>query len=134
MDIGEVAQHSGTPPSALRYYERQGLIRSTGRKGLRRQYDEGVLERLALIALGRSAGLSLDEIGGMLVGDGRPRVDRQLLSRRAATIDAQIRKLSRIREGLRHAAECRAADHMECPTFRRLLGIAVARKTISRTR
>ena len=97
MDIGEVAQRSGTPPSALRYYERQGLIRSTGRKGLRRQYDDAVLERLALIALGRSAGLSLDEIGGMLVGDGRPRVDRQLLSKRADTIDAQIRKLARIR-------------------------------------
>ena len=128
MDIGEVAQRSGTPPSALRYYERQGLIRSTGRKGLRRQYDDAVLERLALIALGRSAGLSLDEIGGMLVGDGRPRVDRQLLSKRADTIDAQIRKLARIREGLRHAAECRAADHMECPTFRRLLGVAAARK------
>ena len=128
MDIGEVAARSGTPPSALRYYERQGLIRSTGRKGLRRQYDAGVLERLALIALGRTAGLSLDEIGGMLVGDGRPRVDRQLLSKRADTIDAQIRKLTRIREGLRHAAECRAADHMECPTFRRLLGRAVARK------
>lgn len=134
MDIGEVAQHSGTPPSALRYYERQGLIKSTGRKGLRRQYDAEVLERLALIALGRTAGLSLDEIGGMLVGDGRPRVDRQLLSKRADTIDAQIRKLTRIREGLRHAAECRAADHMECPTFRRLLGIAVARKTTARTR
>ena len=131
MDIGDVAQRSGTAPSALRFYERRGLIRSTGRKGLRRQYAPEVLERLALIALGRSAGLSLEEIGGMLVAEGRPRVDRTVLAKRAEALDVQIRRLTRIREGLRHAAECRAADHLECPTFRRLLGIAVARKRSS---
>lgn len=128
MDIGEVARRSGFRASALRYYERQGLIRSSGRKGLRRQYAPEVVERLALIALGRTAGLSLQEIRGMLVSGGRPRVDRGLLAARAEALDGQIRRMAALRDGLRHAAACRAPDHLECPTFRRLLGIAVARR------
>ena len=47
MDIVEVARRSGTPASALRYYEARGLIVSRGRKGLRRLFDEDVLERSA---------------------------------------------------------------------------------------
>ncbi|ETD54036.1 hypothetical protein X778_09515, partial [Pseudomonas aeruginosa VRFPA07] len=65
LDIGEVARRSGVPASTLRYYEEKGLIASSGRHGLRRLFDAGVLERLALIGLGRAAGLSLDEIAGM---------------------------------------------------------------------
>ncbi|HEU4569647.1 MAG TPA: helix-turn-helix domain-containing protein [Gemmatimonadales bacterium] len=128
MDIGEVARRSGFRASALRYYEREGLIRSLGRKGLRRQYAPEVVERLALIALGRTAGLTLEEIRGMLTGGWRPRVDRGLLAARAEALDAQIRRMTALRDGLRHAAACRAPDHLECPTFRRLLGIAVARR------
>lgn len=127
MDIAEVAQRSGVAPSALRFYERRKLIAPSGRKGLRRQYGPEVLERLALITLGRAAGLTLAEIGGMLMG-GRPKVDRRLLAERAEKIDRQIRRSTAIRDGLRHAAECRAPDHLECPTFRRLLGVAVARR------
>src|SRR3546814_7320286 len=62
LDIAEVAQRSGVPASALRYYEEKRLIASIGRRGLRRLFDPGVIERLALIALGRAAGFSLDEI------------------------------------------------------------------------
>ena len=55
LDIGEVARQSGVPASTLRYYEEKGLIASSGRHGLRRLFDAGVLERLALIAeVGRS--------------------------------------------------------------------------------
>ena len=70
MDIAEVARRSGMPASALRYYEERGLIASIGRSGLRRLFDATVLERLALIALGRSAGFSLDEIARMFAPDG----------------------------------------------------------------
>ena len=126
LDIGVVAQRSGTPASTLRFYEQQGLIASIGRRGLRRQFDAGVLERLALIALGRAAGFSLDEIARMFAPDGRPRIDRKLLAARADDLDKRIRKLSTMRDGLRHAAECRARTHMECPTFRRLLRVAAS--------
>jgi len=60
VDITEVARRSGIPTSTLRFYEEKGLIASIGRRGLRRVFNPGVLERLALIAVGRAAGFSLD--------------------------------------------------------------------------
>ena len=125
MDISEVARASGVPASTLRYYEEKHLIRSIGRRGLRRVFDSNVLERLALIALGRAAGLSLDEIGSMFAQDGRPVIDRQLLIAKADELDQTIRKLTTMRDGLRHAANCSAPSHLECPKFRRLMGWAV---------
>lgn len=124
MDISEVAKQSGVPASTLRFYEEKGLIVSVGRRGLRRVFAPDVLERLALIALGRAAGFSLDEIARMFTPNGVPQIDRQLLTEKAEELDRTIRKLSAMRDGLRHAAACRAPSHMECPKFRRLLGIA----------
>ena len=126
MDIVEVSRRSGVPASALRYYEEKGLIRSIGRRGLRRVFDVPVLERLALIALGRVAGFSLDEIAGMFAPDGRPRIDRRMLRARADELDKTIRRLIALRDGLRHAAACPAPSHMECPTFRRILRAAAS--------
>jgi DNA-binding transcriptional MerR regulator len=126
MDIGEVSRRSGLPPSTLRYYEDKRLIAAIGRNGLRRVYDGGILERLAMIALGRAAGFSLDEIGRMLAPDGRPRIDRKVLADRAEELDRKVRELAAMRDGLRHAAACRAPSHMECPTFRRILRAAAA--------
>lgn len=124
LDINQVAKRSGLPASALRYYEEKGLVASVGRRGLRRLFDERVLERLSLIALGREAGFSLDEIASMFAPDGRPRINKQVLADKARELDATIRKLTGLRNGLRHAASCPAPSHMECPKFRRLLGLA----------
>ena len=124
LDIGEVAKRSGVPPSTLRFYEEKGLIRSVGRRGLRRLFDPKVLERLAVISLGSSAGFSLEEIARMFKPDGLLEIDRIMLAEKADELDRNIRKLTAMRDGLRHAAVCPAPSHMECPTFRRLLGIA----------
>lgn len=126
MDIAEVAQRSGVPASTLRFYEEKGLITSVGRRGLRRVFAPAVLERLALIALGRTAGLSLDEIACMFAPDGRLQIDRKMLADKAEELDGTIHKLSAMRDGLRHAAICPAPSHMECPSFRRLLGISAS--------
>src|SRR6187551_1630292 len=126
LDISEVARRSGVPASALRFYEEKRLIASIGRRGLRRLFDTGVLERLALIALGRAAGFSLDEIARMFAPDGRPRIDRQMLAAKAAQLDKTIRQLTFMRNGLRHAAACPARSHMECPSFRRYLRAAAS--------
>ena len=126
MDINEVAQRSGVPASTLRFYEEKRLIKSVGRCGLRRVFHPGVLERLALIALGRGAGFSLDDIARMFAPDGRPQIDRRMLAAKADELDGTIRKLSAMRDGLRHAAACPAPSHMECPTFRRYLGAAAS--------
>ncbi|MFD5157891.1 helix-turn-helix domain-containing protein [Streptomyces hawaiiensis] len=126
LDIAEVAHRAGVPASTLRFYEEKGLITSTGRRGLRRQYDPGVLERLALILLGRTAGFSLDEIAHMLASDGQPRIDRRALSDKADELDRRIRELGVLRDSLRHAAACPAPSHLECPTFRRLIDAAAS--------
>jgi len=126
LDIGQVAERAGVPASTLRYYEEKGLIRAIGRHGLRRVFDACVLDRLALIALGRAAGFSLDEIAAMFAPDDRPRIDRQMLLDKSAELDRTIRQLGAMRDGLRHAAACRAPSHMECPTFRRILKAASA--------
>ena len=126
MDITEVARRSGLPASTLRYYEEKGLIASIARRGLHRQFDSGVLGRLALIALGRAAGFTLEEIALMFGPDGRPRLDRRMLAAKAEELDRSIRELSAMRDSLRHAAACPAPNHMECPTFRRLLQAAAS--------
>lgn len=126
LDIAAVARQSGLPASTLRYYEAQGLIAAIGRRGLRRVFDAGVLERLALIALGRASGFSLDEIARMFSPDGRPSIDRQLLLSKAEELERTIRKLGVMRDGLRHAAVCKAPSHLECPSFRRILSAAAS--------
>lgn len=126
LDIAEAARRSGVPASTLRFYEEKRLIASIGRRGLRRLFDPGVLERLALIALGRAAGFSLNEIALMFAPDGRPRIDRQMLAGKAAQLDRTIRKLTAMRDGLRHAAACPAPSHMDCPSFRRYLRAAAS--------
>lgn len=132
LDIAEVARRSGIPASTLRFYEEKGLIASGARRGLRRLFDAGVLDRLALIALGSAAGFSLDEIARMFAPDGRPRIDRKMLSAKADELDRTIRKLNAMRDGLRHAAVCPAPSHLECPTFRRLLRAAATGNIRSR--
>ena len=133
LDIAEVAQQSGLPASALRFYEEKGLIKSIGRRGLRRVFPAGVVERLALVALGRAAGFSLEETALMFAPDGKVRIDRRMLSAKADELDSTIRKLRAMSEGLRHAAVCPAPSHMECPTFRRYLK-AAARRNVGETR
>ena len=126
LDIGEVVEQCGLPPSALRFYEDKGLIKSIGRRGLRRVYAAGVLERLALIALGRAAGFSLDEIVQMFTPDGKVRIDRQKLAAKAEELDVTIRQLTAMRDGLKHAVGCSAPSHMDCPKFRRIVKVAAA--------
>lgn len=124
IDIGEVARRSGLTTATLRYYEAQGLISSCARHGLRRQYQPQVLQQLAMIALGRTAGFSLAEIRQMFGDDGALEVDRQALASKADELDRSIRRLTMLREGLRHAAQCPAPRHMDCPKFQRILRAA----------
>lgn len=135
MDIAEVARRTGIASSALRYYERRGLIRSVGPAGARRRFAPAVLDQLALIALGQAAGLSLDEIQSMLSpGGGGANIDRRLLAAKADEIDAMARQLRAMSRGLRHAAECPAPSHAQCPTFQRLLKAAASGALAQRRR
>lgn len=124
MDIAEVSRRAGVPASTLRFYEEKRLISSVGRRGMRRLFAPDIIERLALIALGRAAGFTLDEIASMFAPDGGPQIDRTQLAAKADELDTTIRKLAAMRDGLRHAAACPAPSHMECPTFQRLVRAA----------
>jgi DNA-binding transcriptional MerR regulator len=125
LDIAEVARRSGTPASTLRFYEEKGLIASIGRRGARRVFEASILQRLALIALGRASGFSLDEIGALFASGG-PSLDRARLLAKADELDLKIRRLEAMRDGLRHAAECKAPSHAECPKFQRIVRLAGA--------
>jgi hypothetical protein len=65
----------------------------------------------------------------MFTPDGRPHIDRAVLEAKADDLDRTIGKLRALRDGLRHAAQCKAPSHMECPTFRRILKAAGAAGT-----
>nr|MDT0666664.1 redox-sensitive transcriptional activator SoxR [Micromonospora sp. DSM 115978] len=62
LTVGDVARRSGLAPSALRFYEREGLVHATPPSGNQRRYERNVLRRLAFIRAARSVGLSLDEV------------------------------------------------------------------------
>ena len=121
LDIAEVARRSGVPASALRFYEEKGVIASIGRRGLRRLFDPGILDQLAVIGVAQAAGFTLEEIARMFTPAGRPEIGRDMLRAKADELDVKMRKLGAMRDGLRHAAECAAPSHMECPKFRRIL-------------
>ncbi|MDR0214111.1 MAG: helix-turn-helix domain-containing protein [Comamonas sp.] len=124
MDISEVSRCTGLPSSTVRFYAKKGLISAISAAGERRRFQPEVLDQLALIALGQAGGLSLDEIAAMLTPGGTPRVDRLLLRKKADEIDATVRHLQAMSQGLRHAAECSAPSHMQCPKFQRLIKAA----------
>lgn len=132
LDIADVASAAGLPPSTLRYYEEIGLIASVGRNGLRRQYEPETLLQLSLIALGKTAGFSLDEIAGMFSSNGEPVLSRPDLHARADQLERQIRELTALKQAIRHVAECQAPSHMECPKFQRLIRLAGKRQLAKR--
>ena len=134
MDIADVAKRSGLPASTLRYYEEKGLVRVLNRQGERRRFGPQILDQLALISLGQSAGFSLEDIRSMLTSNGEPNIDRQALLAKADEIDASIKRLRAMSRGLRHAAACPAPSHAECPTFQRLLKDAAAGAHARKTR
>ena len=124
IDISQVTKQSGLPTSTLRFYEKKCLIRSVGRQGIRRVFSKDILELMSLIALGRVAGFSLDEIAGILGSEKTLDVDRYLLLNKASELDEMIQKLVAIRDGLKHTAIYTAPSHLEYPRFRRLMNLA----------
>ncbi|POF29205.1 helix-turn-helix domain-containing protein [Roseibium marinum] len=128
LDISEVSKQTGVAASAIRHYEEKGLITSLGRRGLKRLFNAEVLDQLALITLGKTAGFALDDIGKMFGPDGRPALSRSSLHLKADDLDRQIDRLSALRDMIRHVADCPAPTHMECPKFQQLIRISNRRK------
>ncbi|MEO9236708.1 MAG: redox-sensitive transcriptional activator SoxR [Jatrophihabitantaceae bacterium] len=119
LTVSEVARRSGYASSALRYYEREGLIAASRTGGGQRRYQRGVLRRLAFIRAARNVGLSLDEI--------RVELD-QLPESRTPTksdwlrishdwhrrLDEQIEALQALRDGLASCIGCGCLSLRQC--------------------
>lgn len=121
LDITEVARRSGLTASALRFYERKGLISPTGRNGLRRTYDTAALERLSLITAAREAGFSLAEIAALFAAKPSDAELRRQLQAKAAELEERIAQLALMRDSLLHASVCLHDPLVECPDFRRFV-------------
>ncbi len=103
--IGELASAFGMQPSALRYYERRGLLHSNRRSDGGRVYDTHGVRRLAFIRLGQQAGLSLGEIESMLVGS-ESGAWRPAAQRRLVTINEQLLSLEGAKVVLEQVLSC----------------------------
>ena len=122
VPIGELARRTGTATSALRYYERIGLLSPAERAGQRRHYRPSSAERVALIRLCQDAGFTLAEIARLLAAwnRGRQAWDR-LAERKIAELDARIADAQRAKKLITHALECPHRDLLACPNFRSAL-------------
>src|ERR1700761_6959529 len=119
LTVSEVAERSGFAPSALRFYERLGLIEATRTTGNQRRYERNVLRRLAFIRAARNVGLSLDEVSAALAtlpaGRTPNRADWSRLSRSWRTrLDEQIAALQKLRDGLDSCIGCGCLSLKRC--------------------
>jgi DNA-binding transcriptional MerR regulator len=122
VPIGEMARRTGVATSALRYYERIGLLSPAGRSGRRRHYQQSSAERVALIRLCQDAGFTLAEIGQLLAATSRGRREwDRLAERKIAELDTRIADAERARKLVKHALECPHPDLLTCPNFRSAL-------------
>ena len=123
VPIGELARRTGVATSALRYYERIGLLSPAERVGQRRHYPPSSAERVALIRLCQDAGFTLAEIGRLIAAwsrGGRASWGG-LAERKIAELDARIADAQRAKKLVTHALECPHRDLLACPNFRSAL-------------
>ena len=119
LSVGEVAGRSGFAASAIRYYEREGLIPAERSDGGQRRFDRSVLRRLAFISAARHVGLSLDEIRAALEGLPRSRTptgtDWTRISKRwRQRLDGEIDALIALRDGLDSCIGCGCLSLKRC--------------------
>ena len=119
LTVSQVAERSGFAPSALRFYEDQGLIHATRTTGNQRRYERNVLRRLAFIRAARNVGLSLDEIAEALhtLPERRTptRADWARLSKAwTQRLDEEIAALTRLRQGLDSCIGCGCLSLKHC--------------------
>lgn len=125
MSIGEVAQICGLAPSAIRYYEKAGLLPRAVRVSRQRRYDAQMIGRLRLLQVAREAGFSIAETRTFVSGFSAttpPAVRwRSLAKRKLAEIETRIGQLQRMQTLLKSSFHCRCLSIEDCA---RLIGSA----------
>ncbi|CAO5180672.1 MerR family transcriptional regulator, redox-sensitive transcriptional activator SoxR [Frankia sp. AiPs1] len=119
LTVGELSRRSGFAPSALRFYERQGLLSASRTSGGQRRYERHVLRRLAFIRAATAMGLSLDEVAAALASLPEARTptaaDWTAISRRwRSRLDEEIAALIALRDGLDACIGCGCLSLRRC--------------------
>jgi len=114
MAIGEAARRAGLRPSALRYYERLGLLPAPRRDSGRRRYDDAVLLRLRVIGFARACGFSLSEIGLLFAGRRYSATLRRLATHKLREVEHAVARLHDMRALLRSALSCECLTLEQC--------------------
>jgi MerR family redox-sensitive transcriptional activator SoxR len=119
LTVSEVAHRSGFAPSAIRFYDKEGLITASRTAGGQRRFERSMLRRLAFIRAARNVGLSLDEVAAALatLPDGRTpnRADWGRLSKDwRARLDDQIAGLTALRDSLDSCIGCGCLSLKKC--------------------
>lgn len=121
LSIGQVAEKAGTSTSAIRYYERNGLLPRADRVGGQRRFTEEAVQRLGIIDVAKQAGFSLDEIRVLLtsVDEGAPAHEQlqAIAAKKLPEIDELIEKAGKTRDWLALASECGCTTLGDCGLF-----------------
>ncbi|HEX5598525.1 MAG TPA: redox-sensitive transcriptional activator SoxR [Micromonosporaceae bacterium] len=122
MTIGELSARSGVAPSALRYYERLGLIRAQRTGGNQRRYERAELRRVAFIRIAQQVGVSLEEIGQALAALPESRTPTKadwarLSARWQSRLDERIWLLTRLRDDLTGCIGCGCLSLQKCRLY-----------------
>ncbi|HEX6311554.1 MAG TPA: redox-sensitive transcriptional activator SoxR [Acidimicrobiia bacterium] len=119
LAIGELSERTGVAPSALRFYEAEGLIHATRTDGGQRRYTRETLRRVSFIRIAQQVGLSLDEIREALHSLPAKRTPNKNDWERLSTswrprIDAQLAVLERLRDRLDGCIGCGCLSLQVC--------------------
>lgn len=138
--ISEVARQIGMQPSAIRYYERIGVLVPAQRVGGQRRYDTTVLHRLAVVQRARQTGFTLEEIRELFFGfrDAAPASQRwQKLSRRKLAeleeLMGQIKTMQQLLRKMMDCCRCETLDQCGRGIFGKGLGTATAKPMSHKT-
>ena len=131
LGIGELGRRTGLAPSALRYYERVGLLAPDGRANGRRYYSSASAERIALIRLCQDAGFTLAEVRAFVAAGSRRHPSwTPLMKAKLLDLEASIARAKRAKALIEHGLACRHRELSMCPNFRAAL---VARLSLAGT-
>jgi len=121
LGIGEVAREASVSVSAIRFYEREGLLLEAERVGGKRRFGVDVVRRLGVIDVAKQAGFSLEEVRALLdsIDGGAPAHEelRALAARKLPEMDALIERARAMRDWLAFASDCGCESLEECALF-----------------
>lgn len=122
LSIGELASRTGLSVSAIRFYEKRGLISPDRNAGNQRRYDRADIRRLSFILIAQQIGLSIDQINDVMTslpGNRTPtKADWSKISRKfRKTLDQRIAMMERMRDRLDGCIGCGCLSLRACQLY-----------------